>query len=120
MKPLFYFLSAFALSIASPAFAADASNGAGIYASRCIACHSIETNRTGPLHRGVVGRKAGGVVDFANYSVALKKSKVIWNEKTLDLWLQNPEKFIPGQQMGYSVPDSKDRSDLIAYLRTQK
>jgi cytochrome c len=66
----------------------------------------------------VVGRKAGSVIDF-DYSPALKKSKVIWNEKTLDKWLTNPEKFIPGQKMGFSVSDAKEREDLIAYLKSQ-
>lgn len=96
----------------------DAKNGKLLYASRCIACHSIDANLAGPAHRGVFGRKAGSVIDF-DYSPALKKSTVIWNEKTLDKWLTNPEKFVPGQQMGYSVSDAKDRKDLIAYLKSQ-
>lgn len=96
----------------------DAKNGQLLYASRCIACHSIDVSLAGPAHRGVFGRKAGSVADFT-YSSALKKSKVIWNENTLNKWLENPEKFIPGQKMGYSVPDAKDREDLIAYLKTQ-
>lgn len=96
----------------------DAINGKLLYASRCIACHSIDVSLAGPAHRGVFGRKAGSVTDF-DYSPALKKSSVIWNEKTLDKWLANPEKFIPGQKMGYAVPDAKERADLIAYLRSQ-
>ena len=96
----------------------DANNGKLIYASRCIACHSIDASLAGPAHRGVFGRKAGSVADF-DYSPALKKSKVIWNEKTLDKWLADPEKFIPGQKMGYSVSDAKEREDLIAYLKSQ-
>lgn len=96
----------------------DAKNGQLLYASRCIACHSIDVNLAGPAHRGVFGRKAGSVTDF-DYSPALRKSRVIWNEKTLDKWLANPEKFIPGQKMGYAVPDAKERADLIAYLKSQ-
>lgn len=120
MTLLFRVLGATALLTTSTVHAAgDARNGELIYSSRCIACHSIDTSRTGPSHRGVVGRKAGSVADF-DYSAALKKSKVIWNEKTLNKWLENPEQFIPGQKMGYSVPDAKDRQDLIAYLRSQK
>ena len=120
MKPLFQLFLVTALLDASVAHAGgDAKNGELIYSSRCIACHSIDSSRTGPSHRGVVGRKAGSVADF-DYSAALKKSKVVWNEKTLDKWLENPEKLIPGQKMGYSVPDAKDRQDLIAYLKNQK
>jgi cytochrome c len=40
----------------------------------------------------------------------------MWNAKSLDRWLANPELFIPGQKMGYSVPDAKDRADIIAFL----
>ncbi len=96
----------------------DANNGKLLYASRCIACHSIDASLAGPAHRGVFGRKAGSVIDF-DYSPALKKSRVIWNEKTLDKWLANPEKMIPGQKMNYSVADARERGDLIAYLKAQ-
>lgn len=120
MKPLFHLLALTALLHSSLACAeGDAKNGKLIYSSRCIACHSIDANRTGPAHRGVFGRKAGSVADF-DYSPALKKSKVIWNETTLNKWLENPEKLIPGQKMGYSVPDAQDRKDLIAYLKSQR
>ena len=102
----------------SPAAAADAARGKQLYESRCIGCHSVDANRVGPAHKGVFGRKAGSVKDY-DYSDALKKTRVIWNEKTLDRWLANPEKLIPGQKMGFSVPDAKDRADLIDYLKSE-
>jgi cytochrome c len=70
----------------------------------------------GPAHKGVFGRTAGKVSGYP-YSEALKSSKVVWNNKTLNLWLADPEKFIPGQKMGISVPDANERADLIAYLK---
>jgi cytochrome c len=51
-----------------------------------------------------------------DYSAALKSSHVIWNAQSLDRWLTNPEAFIPGQKMGYSVSDPHDRADIIAFL----
>jgi len=102
----------------SPSACADPARGKQLYESRCIGCHSIDANRVGPAHQGVFGRKAGSVKDY-DYSDALRKSRVVWNEKTLDRWLANPEQLIPGQKMGFSVPDAKDRSDLIAYLKMQ-
>ncbi|HAT29365.1 MAG TPA: cytochrome C [Janthinobacterium sp.] len=99
-------------------WAADAGRGKLLYQSRCIACHSLDVSMAGPSHRGVFGRGAGKVADF-DYSPALRKSAVIWNERSLERWLADPEKFIPGQKMGYSVPDAKDREDLIAYLKLQ-
>ena len=100
----------------SPTASADAARGKQLYESRCIGCHSLDANRVGPAHQGVFGRKAGSVKDY-DYSGALKKSKVVWNEKTLDRWLANPEQLIPGQKMGFSVPEPKDRTDLIDYLK---
>jgi cytochrome c len=94
----------------------DAKRGQKLYESRCIACHSVDHSRVGPAHQGVYGRRAGRVAGY-DYSAALKASNVIWSEKTLDAWLSNPERLIPGQKMGFTVTDAADRADLIAYLR---
>jgi cytochrome c len=98
--------------------AGDAARGAELYEQRCTGCHSLDANRIGPLHRGVVGRKAGTVKGFA-YSAALSGSKLTWNEPNLDRWLANPEALVPGQKMGYSVTEAADRTDIIAYLRRE-
>ncbi len=64
-----------------------------------------------------IGRRAGSVPGF-DYSPAMKKSKLVWDGKTLDRFLANPMKVVPGTSMTYAgVPDAKDRADLIAYLR---
>ena len=36
--------------------AGDATRGEQVYESRCMACHSLDANRVGPMHRGVYGR----------------------------------------------------------------
>ena len=64
------------------------------------------------------GRRAGSIKDY-DYSPALKKAGIEWSERTLDAWLADPEKTVPGQKMGYRVEDGKDRADLIAYLRRE-
>ena len=47
----------------------------------------------------------------------MKRSKIVWSEKTLDQFLANPLIAIPGTSMGYAgVTDRKERADLIAYL----
>jgi len=48
----------------------------------------------------------------------VKASGVVWSEETLDKWLTDPQAFIPGQRMNFKVPDTADRADLIAYLKT--
>jgi cytochrome c len=102
-------------SVCAAQTAGDPIRGRQLYESRCIACHSIDASRVGPAHKGVVGRKAGSVAGY-DYSPAVKKSGVVWTAMMLDRWLTDPEKTIPGQKMGYSVPDAKDRADLIAWL----
>jgi len=98
--------------------AADAARGSTLYASKCSGCHALDENRFGPAHRGVFGRKAGSAPGYA-YSEALSSSKIVWLEDTLDRWLADPEKLIPGQKMSVSVPSEDDRRDLIAYLRAR-
>jgi cytochrome c len=101
---------------ASPAMAeGDADRGAKIYEG-CQDCHSLDKNEVGPRHRGVFGRKAGSLPDFA-YSPALKGAGFVWDEHTLDKWLTNPQAFVPGARMFYHLASPQDRADVIAYLR---
>jgi cytochrome c len=104
------------LTQAFPSHAADPIRGKQLYESRCGACHSIDDNRAGPAHKGVFGRKAASAPGF-DYSPALRASRVVWNEKTLNRWLADPEKLVPGQKMGFTVPEAKDRADVIEFLR---
>ena len=91
--------------------------GAAAYEARCGGCHSVEADRVGPRHAGVVGRRAGSVPGF-DYSDAMKKSGIVWDEKTLALFLADPAKTVPGTSMGYAgVKDAQERGDLIAYLK---
>jgi cytochrome c len=94
----------------------DIKAGEAIY-SRCLACHALAYDRTGPRHCGLFGRRAGSVKGFL-YSDAMKKSKIVWDEKTLNDFLANPTRNVPGTTMGYAgVQDEAERANLIAYLR---
>jgi cytochrome c len=98
--------------------AGDPKAGEAVY-SRCLACHSLERHRTGPKHCGLLGRKAGSAKGF-DFSESLKESNIVWNEKTLDRFLANPMKVVPGTTMTYAgVEDPKERADLIAYLKKE-
>ena len=96
----------------------DAAKGKVLYQA-CAACHAIDENDVGPKHRGVVGRRAGSLPDYA-YSPALKRSGITWDESTLDRWLVNPSALVPGTKMFFKVDDAQARADLIAYLKQQK
>ena len=91
--------------------------GEQIY-TRCAACHAIERNRTGPQHCGLFGRLAGTAPGFDGYSKAMRDSRIVWNERSLDVFLQAPMHAVPGTYMGYAgVKDAQERADLIAWLR---
>jgi cytochrome c len=98
----------------------DAAAGEKVFA-HCAPCHSIKPgeNKVGPSLAGVFGRKAGTEPGFS-YSAALKGQDITWNEASVNEWLQGPGKFVKGTKMIYSVPDEKDRQDVIAYLKTLK
>ena len=99
--------------------AGDPVAGEALY-SRCQGCHAIEYNRTGPKHCGLMGRRAGSVPGY-EYSAAMKSSGIVWNGKTLDRFLADPLKTVPGTTMTYAgVPDAKERASLIAYLEQQR
>ncbi len=113
-------LAIVSLMFATPAIAqqqGNAARGATLYQQRCGACHSMDANRVGPMHRGVYGRRSGAVPGF-HYSPALQRLGVTWNDTTLDRWLAGPTRMAPGTTMGIVTPNTQDRADIIAYLRS--
>ena len=90
-----------------------------IYKSRCGSCHELDRNRTGPKHRGVLGRRSGSLPDYA-YSPALKAAGIVWSRETLDKWLQGPRKLVPGTRMITAVPDAATRKVIINYLESAR
>src|SRR3954466_13700234 len=89
---------------------ADTALGARAFRS-CAACHSLDNrNMTGPSLANIWNREAGSLSSFSRYSEAMKSSHVIWNEKTLDGYLEDPAQFIPGNHMTFQgIPDQKAR-----------
>lgn len=97
----------------------DAARGERVFRA-CAACHSLEPNRnmTGPSLSGLWNRKAGTLPSFDRYSSALVSSGVIWDDKTLDPWIADPQHFIPGNTMTFQgVKDARQRADLLAFLK---
>jgi len=85
----------------------------------CATCHTLERglNNVGPSLYGVVGRKAGEIADF-RYSPAMKRSGITWTAQTLDMFIADPQKEVPGNRMPFAgMPDAGDRADLLAYLQ---
>jgi cytochrome c len=95
--------------------AADVAAGKELYEAKCGGCHSVEMNRIGPRHRGVVGRKVASLPDY-DYSPAIKKLGGVWTRARIDKWLQGPQAMAPGSKMFVTVPDPTIRREIIAYL----
>lgn len=96
--------------------AANAGNGKVLFEKRCTGCHSLDKNKEGPRLAGVYGRKAGSVADFS-YSAELKAAKITWDGPMLDRWLTNPDEVVKDNDMAFHVPDSRERADIIEFLR---
>jgi cytochrome c oxidase assembly protein Cox11 len=96
----------------------DADRGAQLFSERCTACHALDANRSGPMLRGVFGRKAGTVRGYA-YSPALSDSHLTWTGANLDRWLSGPNGFVAGARMPVRVANPIERRDIIAYLRKE-
>ena len=95
--------------------------GETVFKKNCAVCHTLDAgkNKIGPSLAGVVGRKAGGVPGFA-YSAANKNSGDTWDEQTLDTYLTDPRKFMPGTKMVFAgLKNPEDRKALIEYLKEQ-
>jgi nitrite reductase (NO-forming) len=95
----------------------DASAGRLVF-RKCQACHSIEPgkNMLGPSLAGVIGRKAGMEAGY-NYSPAMKSADIVWNPQSLDQYLSDPAKVVPGNKMPFpGLKTDHDRADVIAYL----
>ena len=94
--------------------------GEKLFRASCIGCHSITCNRAGPRLKDLLGRKAGSVEDFKGYSDALKNSGIVWSEQTLDQFLSDPAKMVPGTAMSIvSVRNAKERREIIAFIKKQ-
>jgi cytochrome c len=118
--------AAFAVATLSTAAAAqmpagNAAAGEKVF-NQCKVCHVVEkgVNRVGPSLFGVVGRKASTVPGYS-YSAANKKSGLTWDAKTLFVYLEAPQKLVPGTKMSFAgLKKPQDRADVIAYLATKK
>jgi cytochrome c len=106
------------VALPTVALAQDAEAGKKVFV-KCAPCHSIgpgAKNKVGPEQNGLVGRKAGSVEGF-NYSEAMKNSGITWDEASLDEYITDPKKKVPGNKMVFpGIKDELQRGDLIAYL----
>ncbi|MBI1365220.1 MAG: c-type cytochrome [Alphaproteobacteria bacterium] len=120
-------LAAAACSQGSETQAGADAPGRALFASICGACHmaappgsaAAKMRTIGPNLWGVVGRPSAAT-DF-DYSPAMRAARLVWDEKTLDEFLTNPQKLVPNTRMALAgLDDPEQRKAIIDYLKTQK
>jgi cytochrome c len=91
----------------------------------CAVCHVVGAPGSkeaamrliGPNLYGIVGRPAASVEGFV-YSPAMQKSGLVWDEATLDRYLEKPMEVVPGNRMSFvGEKDAEKRAAIIAYLK---
>jgi len=96
-----------------------AQRGAKVY-TKCRACHTLEQdgrNKVGPNLWAIYGTQAGSKEGFA-YSKAMKASGVVWDETTMDAYLERPSAYMPGNRMTFiGLKKKADRDAVQAYMK---
>lgn len=98
----------------------DADNGALIYKDACAQCHQLNPglNKKGPQLMNIYGAPAADLEDYT-YGQTLQASGWVWDAETLDPYIADAEKAMPGSKMlADPMPDATERADVIAYLST--
>jgi len=94
--------------------------GAFVFSQRCSVCHSKRAGGKtdyGPHLAGLYGRKAGAT-GWDGHTDALKDSGVVWDEKTLNQLVSDPQSLAPGVKMNTIVRFKRSRTALMQYLKT--
>lgn len=98
----------------------DATRGQRVFNQQCRACHTLEKDgaqTAGPNLHGVFGRKAGTAVGY-EFSDAMKKSVIVWDEATMTDYNRDPKAKVPGTKMVFNgVKNAGQLADLVAYLK---
>ena len=95
----------------------DVENGRRVF-QKCQACHSLEPGKTlvGPSLTKLIGRHAGSLEGF-DYSDSMKHAGIVWDAVTLDAYLADPAKVVPGNRMPFpGLKSETDRHDVVAFL----
>lgn len=119
-----FVLASLSLLVASVAQAAgDAAEGEKVFKRACATCHIVTKEgpkRLGPSLFEIAGRKTGTVEGF-RYSEANKNANIVWSPETLEPYLADPKKVVPGTIMAFAgLKKAEDRANVIAYLVSLK
>ncbi len=98
---------------------ADVAAGARFFERKCSQCHDGDKNGAhakGPLLWNVFGRRAGTIPGF-EFSPAMKAANVVWDFATLDYYLADTERAVPGRAMNFvGIADPMLRAAVVLYV----
>jgi cytochrome c len=115
-------LAALALLALGSGSALAADSGDQLFRRYCSVCHATQAgqNKVGPSLAGIVGRPSGEQSGFT-YSDAMQGAHVTWDEKTIDDYITDPRKTVPGNKMLFpGVKNPEERQSIIDYLKSLK
>jgi cytochrome c len=108
--------------LCTPALAQDTDAGQIAFNNACRTCHTVREgdNRLGPSLYGVIGRKAGSLPRYNNYSESMKKADIVWDKNTLDRFIAKPDAVVPGNNMKPygGIASAEERGKIVAYLES--
>jgi cytochrome c len=111
--------------LSGPALAQDdgaAEEAQLAFNNNCRTCHVTREgdHRLGPSLYGVVGREAGSAPGYG-YSSAMADAGLVWDEATLDRFIENPNAVVPGNNMKpfTGVGSADERAKIIAHLKAE-
>jgi cytochrome c len=114
-------LAAFAIGLSAcgePIDEAAATRGKAA-AEACLTCHSFDTqHKVGPHLRKVIGRTAGTAPGY-EYSDAMRNSKIVWTEESLERYLKSPMEMIPGTKMALAPLTDQQTNDIVEFIKSQ-
>ncbi|XP_063543143.1 cytochrome c-like [Cydia strobilella] len=98
----------------------DPNVGKKLFKTRCACCHTLELgakHKVGPNLFGFYGKRSCTAEGYA-YSDAIIKKGYYWDDETLNAFLEDPRRNVPGTKMLFAgLKKQQEREDLMAYLK---
>ena len=93
-----------------------------LFGRHCGSCHRLndEKHDAGPHLVGVIGRRAGEVDGYYNFSPALRSLDLVWTRDNLERFLVDPKRFAPGTSMQASDVTEAEARAIVDFISGDK